>query len=278
MKKIIIIILIGLGIVFAGAVGVLYRQYINDIDGGGMNEEKIHIVTISEIPAEKLEALAGKRIFFGHQSVGGNIMEGLAELDGAHGSLHLNIVKTTDLSGIEGPVFAHQWIGKNMAPKSKVDEFARLMRNDLKDKVDIAFFKFCYVDFHYDTDLEPILDYYKSTMARLEKEFPNVIFFHSTVPYNIRTGGFKGFLENLLGRDHNIKRSGYNRMLRREYGPVKLFDLARFESTYPDGKRERSGKNSYAIIPAYSESGGHLNKKGREVIATQLLNFLTMLL
>ncbi len=273
MKKIITMFIVLL-LLAAGVIGFLYFEYSR---GDDMNYEKIPPKSISDITGETLTALSQKRIFFGHQSIGNNIMEGLARLSDAHEALNLNIVKTADLAGIEGPVFAHAIVGKNLDPKSKVDDFVRLMKTNLKDKVDIAFFKFCYVDIRSDTDLEPILDYYKSAMDQLKKECPNVTFFHSTVPLNLKTPGMKGFVKNILGRDHNIKRSEYNRMLRKVYDSKEIFDLERFVSTYPDGRREKGGKNSFAIVPAYSSSGGHLNEKGQEVIAVQLLDFLASL-
>lgn len=273
MKKIITVLIVLL-LLAAGVIGYLYFQYSK---GGDMNYEKIPPKSLSDIPGEKLNALSQKRIFFGHQSIGNNIMEGLARISETHDALNLNIVKTSDLADIEGPVFAHAIVGKNLKPKSKVDDFVRIMKTQLKDKVDIAFFKFCYVDIRYDTNLQPILDYYKSAMDQLKKECPNVTFFHSTVPLNLKTPGMKGFVKNILGRDHNIKRSEYNRMLRKAYKPDELFDLERFVSTYPDGRREKGGKNSFAIVPEYSSSGGHLNEKGQEVIAVQLLDFIASL-
>jgi len=273
MKKIITVLIV-FAVLAAGVFGYLYFQYNK---GDDMSYEKIPPKSFSDIPVEKLEALSQKRVFFGHQSIGVNIVEGLARLDKTHDELNLDIVETTDLANHEGPVFAHARVGKNLDPNSKVDDFARIMKTNLKDKVDIAFFKFCYVDFRYDTDLRPVLDYYKSAMDRLKKECPNVTFVHCTVPLNLKTGGLKGFVKNILGRDHNIKRSEYNRMLRKVYDPGEIFDLERFVSTYPDGRREKSGKNSYAIVPAYSGSGGHLNEKGQEVVAVQLLDFLAAL-
>ena len=273
IKKIIMMFIVFL-VLIAGVIGFFYFEYT---EGDDMNYEKIPPKSFSDIPTEKLNMISQKRIFFGHQSIGFNIMNGLARLNDAHESLNLNIVETTDLTDQEGPVFAHAKLGKNLDPKSKVDDFVRIMKTGLKDKVDIAFFKFCYVDLRYDTDLEPVLDYYKSAMDQLKKECPNVTFFHTTVPLNLKTPGLKGFAKNFLGRDHNIKRSEYNRMLRNVYDAKELFDLERFVSTYPDGRREKGGKNHYAIVPEYSSSGGHLNEKGQDVIAVQLLDFLASL-
>lgn len=58
--------------------------------------------------------LAGKKIFFGHQSVGYDIMEGVSALQKEHPSIRLTIVETTDPSRFDGPVFAHAQVGRNL--------------------------------------------------------------------------------------------------------------------------------------------------------------------
>ena len=78
--------------------------------------------------------------------------------------------------------------------------------------------------------------------------------------------------------DDNIKRSEFNDRLREEYGTKEfLFDLATLESTYPDGSKaifKDSGKTYYHMVPDYTDDGGHLNERGRKIIAENLLIFL----
>jgi lysophospholipase L1-like esterase len=70
-------------------------------------------------------------------------------------------------------------------------------------------------------------------------------------------------------------------LLRKNYeGKEPVFDLARIESTRPDGTREtftQDGKTYYALVPAYTKDGGHLNKLGRKKVAEQLLLLLVSL-
>jgi hypothetical protein len=76
----------------------------------------------------------------------------------------------------------------------------------------------------------------------------------------------------------NIKREQFNTMLRDTYRGKPVFDLAAFESTYPDGSRESSvhdGRECYAMVPLYATEGGdHLNAFGRKLAARRLLHVL----
>jgi hypothetical protein len=268
MKKLILIVVVVL-IVALGAIFYFYSQ------GEEMEYEKVPLKAFSDLTQEQLQNVAGKRIYFGHQSVGQGMMKGLEELSKAHELLNLVIVEASDLQEHEGPVFAHSRVGRNAAPNSKVDEFVKFVGTGLKDKVDIAFFKYCFADFTRKTDVQPIFKYYKEAMSRLKEEYPNVTFIHCTVPYYRKSGGIKGVIKRILNRDHNVSRERFNDLMRAEYGPKELFDLAKIESTYPDGKRERGDKSKFSLVPEYTRDGGHLNVKGREVIGVQLLDFLS---
>ena len=51
-------------------------------EGGAMFEEPITLGSIENISPEALVALSSSRIFFGHQSVGDNIVEGIKAIAG----------------------------------------------------------------------------------------------------------------------------------------------------------------------------------------------------
>ena len=78
-----------------------------------------------------------------------------------------------------------------------------------------------------------------------------------------------------------IKRNEFNDMMRNEYEDREpIFDLALIESTFLDGKREMYQENDiiyYSLVPDYTNDGGHLNEKGRKLVAEQLLIFLSEL-
>jgi hypothetical protein len=89
-------------------------------------------------------------------------------------------------------------------------------------------------------------------------------------------------VKQLLGRPlkstlSNIKREEYNQLIRSAFPKELVFDLARIESTRPDGKPENhpSGTNPVpALLPDYTYDGGHLNALGMKVVAVEFLNFL----
>ena len=261
---IILIILVGTLLVFTSK-------------GEQMKYDKIPPRKMADLNAEDLKKISGMRIYFGHQSVGGGIVKGLEVLDGKLEALNLNIVETDNLLDHEGPVFAHSRVGENTKPKSKVDHFVKIMENGLQDKVDVALFKFCYADVNTNTDVKAEFDYYKTSLEKLQQKYPNVIIVHSTVPYYRKSGGFKGIIKRIINRDYNLGRDRFNQLMRAHYQPGHLFDLGVIEATYPDGRREQGDKSAYALAPIYTHDGGHLNDKGKEMVAIQFLHFLASL-
>lgn len=245
-------------------------------------QEKISDMHVDKV---KLQELAKKRIFFGHQSVGFNIMDGVSDVIKSDNSFGLEVRKTKDPAQFTGGgIFFHDMIGKNEDPVAKVMDFKRVIENGIGEKVDIAFFKFCYVDVDRNTDIDKLFDLYVNTMDDLQKTFPNINFLHFTVPIRIKAQGAKLTIKRLVGmkidEDEDAKeRMLFNDLLRKKYSKTgKLFDLAAWESTYSDGKRNAKsihGQSVEFLIPEYSRDGRHLNEKGRVYIATHLLHFLS---
>ena len=89
---------------------------------------------------DQLERLARLKIFFGHQSVGGNILG--ATPDVAAAGVAPEIVESEN-SVASGPLILHSYIGRNGDPLGKLAEFDRIIRSGVGDSVDIAVFKFC---------------------------------------------------------------------------------------------------------------------------------------
>lgn len=221
--------------------------------------------------------VASKTVYFGHQSVGYNILDGVSAI--AKDVLVVDM--SSDPSFPQTPAFIHSPIGENQNPISKIDDFTNRMNTDLSGRVDIAFLKFCYVDFDERTDIDAVFSYYKEAMAELSRRHPGVKFIHLTVPLVARQGGIKNAIKRMLGRDvytdnENIVRQKFNALLRAEYKDV--FDVARLESTRINGKvleHTRKGFTYNSLVPEYTSDGGHLNDLGSRIIAKELLLFLT---
>lgn len=247
-------------------------------------EKKSYITSIKDVPVSNWKILAEKRIYFGHQSVGYNIIEGMNEVMKDNIQVRLNINKmTSSAPSFQTPAFVHSDIGKNGDPSSKVDDFAKVLGTKGNDQANFAMFKFCYVDFDRTTEVNRIFEYYRTSMAQLKRTHPKTRFIHVTVPLVSMNVGLKDLVKKILGRsikdpDVNVKRNRFNDLLRKEYeGKELIFDLAGIESTYPDGRRAsftHDGKSYYSMVPKYTDDGGHLNESGRRIVAEQFLVFL----
>lgn len=238
---------------------------------------------LANVPLEAWVRLSGRTIFFGHQSVGYDIIDGIQDLAASHGSLNLNIVETNDANEIEGSVLAHARIGRNMDPDSKIAEFKMLMEGGLAEKVDVAFFKFCFVDIGSTSDPDAILTTYCEAMNTLKSRFPQVVFVHVTVPLcgppKTAKGMLKASIKRLIGRPpvlgENQARARYNALLRKRFsGKEPLFDLALYETLGLNGLPHyslRNGQEVPILVRSYTDDGGHLNAMGRRHVAEQLL-------
>lgn len=237
---------------------------------------------VDKISSDEWKVIAQKRILFGHQSVGKNLIDGLNDLAGKDPVARLNIVETDSPVGTSGPIFAHFPVGANTKPDSKIASFADHLTKNGKN-IDVAFFKFCYVDTNMDTDVESLFQRYQKAMVELKKQFPDVAFVHVTIPLTSLEAGFKGSIKKMFGKpvgeEANVVRTRYNTLLRNAYaGREPLFDLAAVESTAPDGSRIQGQKNGAAyeaLCPQYTYDGGHLNELGRSRCAIAMIQTLS---
>jgi len=243
----------------------------------------VTLSSIDDVPREYWVRLAEKKVFFGHQSVGYNIIEGIGDIVRKRSYIKLNIVETCDPAEFDVPIFAHSQVGSNTDPVSKIESFTSIMDAGVGNMVDIAFFKFCYVDIMRNSDPQEILDRYIAAIEDMEGRYPESRFLHVTVPIRSVPKGAKAnlkqFIKRLIGKagvlDDNKMRLSYNKLLNDAYGEKgSIFDLALTESLRPNGLRCYAAKGPervYVMAPEYTEDGGHLNTLGREKVAEQLL-------
>ncbi|MCP4748625.1 MAG: hypothetical protein GY874_21185 [Desulfobacteraceae bacterium] len=233
---------------------------------------------LSEVPDAIWAKVAKMKIFFGHQSVGFNIIDGINDIMKDNTKINLNIVETLDISQYEDGVFAHFRVGENFKSLSKIEHFKKIVLNNKNKNLDLSFLKLCYVDINKNTDIKKIFIQYQNAMGQVSKE---VKILHFTVPLQTNQTTWKTCLKSLLGRGDrweyadNIKRNEYNNMLLSKYKNTRQFvDIAKIESTYDNGKREKfkaNGKQYYSMIKEYTYDRGHLNEISRQKVANELL-------
>ncbi len=206
----------------------------------------------------QLREVRATRIFFGHQSVGANILDGLATLYAA-GSVPAPVVVEGKAPTAGG--FGNAYIGANFNPKSKLSDFNAWIRNrGVGANTQVAFMKLCYVDVGAGFDANAWFAQYRSTLSALQAAYPKVVFLHVTAPLTT------------YSPSDNVARYKLNVLMRKEYASSgRLIDLAALESTRPDGSRVTgsSGGQAYEqLYEGYTSDGGHLNQAGAQRAAS----------
>lgn len=233
------------------------------------------------LTAEEARAAAETRVFFGHQSIGGNVIKGINSL-----YTQLGVTRPASVNLDSGPaaaipagggVLADAHVGDNGRPIGKLAEFEQLLRSGVGARVDVAFIKFCYADIRgargadY-ASVDELFNAYVATMTRLERDFPDITFLYTTAP--VENADIKG--EDIA--EYNANRARYNALIRNRYaGTGRLWDVAKAESTAPDGSRVTTtynGATHEALYGGYTLDGGHLYEDGTRVVATPLLRLL----
>ncbi len=186
-------------------------------------------------------------VVFGHQSVGGNLLEGLAALadeDGERWGIERAEDPGAEWFG-EHDGLGDFYVGENEDPMRKIADFRERLTGDVGGAVDVAMFKLCYVDLPEEgSQPKKVFEAARKAIEEVEKRHPKLDVVWWTCP--IETGG-------------NRARNEYNRLVRsycRE-NLKPLFDIADIES---DGKGD-------TMREEYTDDGGHLNEDGRARVA-----------
>lgn len=223
-------------------------------------------------------------VFFGHQSVGANIVTGLTELPDTERRTGPRICEAHHTSRADNPsdtrwMLIHCPVGRNREPLSKLEAFERLAGEKFAGDVDLALFKFCYVDVTSATAVDDLFRTYITRMTALAQALPQMRFAHVTVPLRAVQPRWRATLGRMLGRsdpevEHNRAREDFNRRLREAVPSQMLFDLAAIESgPQADGVTAQPR----ALRAHWTNDGGHLNAPGRRIAARAFVQFLESL-
>lgn len=238
---------------------------------------------LNESDSQKINNM---RIYFGHQSVGYNILEGIQELKNEYPLIGLSIIEEEKPGKIEKPMLLHSKVGKNRDPESKINDFVANIENGIGKSADYVALKLCYVDIKRQTNVEDLFEKYQNAVSKIKKQFPNLKIIHFTAPLKTVQTGSVAWFKRVLGKkpggyENNIKRNQYNDYIREKYqGVDPIFDIAAIESTKVDGTKQFfSVKNEKyeSLVPGYTKDGGHLNVIGRKRLAEKFILFLVSL-
>jgi hypothetical protein len=254
---------------------------VQGCDHGAMTQSSTES-PLNAVAAADWDWLAGQRVFFGHQSVGQNVVDGIRDVLADHPEIGLRLVGTQEPEVVTGPAFIHALVGRNGDVFSKTREFRAILR-EAREPVAIAFHKYCYVDVGFGTNPDSLFKAYQEGTEAARAQGLTIV--HVTMPLTTTESGLRGFVKQLLHRGTQVElnaiRNRYNELLRDHYRAKEpVFDLAALESTRVDGGRSFSLAGSdtvYSLAPEYTSDGGHLNAIGRRRVAEALLAFLARL-
>lgn len=237
--------------------------------GDGMNKEET-AMTVPSVTPDVWQAITRKRIAFGHQSVGNNIISGIRTL-AMKSEIPLKIIESRNIGPDSG--ITHFRIGQNGDPASKIKDFSEVVRSG--QAPDIALMKLCYVDIESRTDAEKLAKDYIKALEELSRQFPQTVFVAVTTPITVLQRGPKAWVKKLLGRStglaENLRRQEFNQAVRSRFGSRgRIFDLAGAEAEGV-GEHMYEGRNVAVMNPAISSDGGHLNDRGAQMVAADLL-------
>jgi len=226
-----------------------------------------------------------KKIVFVYRSVGRDILEGIRELGTKYDQSEFNFIKSDTVTGklrADRGFIMQQWLNMNSSPQDLKKNYEDLLDKIQVKNIDFAMVRFS--PFFGNNNVEENFKKVRIAIEDLKKEFPDTEFLISTFGLTHSKTTLKTWIKKLIGQDDiweydsNITVNEFNRHMRETYGnEATFFDLAKIQSTYPNGERStftKKGKTYYHMVSEYTHDGTHLSAKGREVIAEQFLTLI----
>lgn len=227
--------------------------------------------TIAQPTAEQWQRVAQLHILFAHQSVGGNLLDGIQSLASAQ---HIPLLITETRTPLAGPGIQHFKVGHNEDPNGKLVDFRTTFANI--PATDIALLKFCFIDFTPSIDPQLLAQNYIATLDDLARAHPHTVFVPMTSPLTTVQSGPRAWLKKLLGQEpggyaSNTRRHIFNQALRAHYSGKQLFDLAALESGRGQSSIEVQGQPIEVLNPKLTDDGGHLNTTAQRLFGGALI-------
>ena len=238
--------------------------------------------TGSPINWSRWSVIAGRTVYFGHQSVGSGIVAGVEGVTQEH-ALPLRVVQTGEPATVTGPAFVHFLAGQNRDYASKNAAMLRLLESPTRAQRPVVVLKYCYLDINSRADPAMMFGAYRDTVDTIHAEHPDVTVVHATIPLTTVESAFKSGARHLFGRqtrrDAAVARHRYNELVRAEFKATEpIFDLAKVEATQPNGLLAGFTAGGYMIetlAPHNTNDGGHLSVRCQRATAEALLDVLS---
>jgi hypothetical protein len=127
---------------------------------------------------------------------------------------------------------------------------------------------------------------YRDTVDTIQFEHRDVTVVHATIPLTTVEGALKSGAMQFFGRptrrEAAVTRQRYNELVRAEFkGTQPIFDLAKVESTQPDGMVAgftASGGMIETLAPENTGDGCHLSASAQRTVARAFLDILAQVI
>jgi hypothetical protein len=232
--------------------------------------------------SSRWSVMAGRTVYFGHQSIGSGVVAGVEGLTREH-ALPLRVVQTREPASISGPAFVHFLAGQSRDFASKNAAVLRLLESPTRARKPVVLLKYCSGDISSPAEASTMFEAYRDMVETIQFEHPDVTVVHATIPLMTVEGALESGARQFFGRptrrEPAIARHRYNEIVRAEFADTEaIFDLARVEATQPDGTLAgftAGGRIIETLAPANTDDGSHLNARCQRAAATTLLDVLS---
>ena len=215
----------------------------------------------------RIAAASALDVYFEHASVGQNVVDGIdalassTDLSSGHASWSDESTAISWFASNDGLVDNHRG---NPGAEAKISTFQGDMTDALAAAVDVAMFKFCWIDApEGETAATTLFDSVRRVMEALEAAYPSVAFVWWTMPIETEQTSY--------GYDIEARQS-YNDKVRAYCGDQGkwLLDIADIEGHDETGEAatlDIGGTSYEALCPDYAADTGHLNSAGAQKLA-----------
>jgi hypothetical protein len=259
---------------------------------------EIDLVALDRVPEACWSDLRGKRIYFAHGTLGGQIVHGVETVLSRKSSIAMQVLSyrgqerdahrrerrgTAEADAFDRPGIFHAPIGHDGEPEDKIDAFEAFLLSPEAGKVDVALLKFSCADIGRSTDVNRVMDRYVQAVDALKAARPGLVIVHCTAPLREPDHGAKAAIKKAVGVGPdaaNANRGRYNELLRKRFADGRIFDVARAESRRLDGTEETvlvKNERWPALAPEYGQGARELTEAGRVVLGREFLLALSQL-
>lgn len=265
---------------------------IRKAEQGGPKVSDVDLAALDRVGETCWADLRGKRVYFAHEELGGEIVKGVETVLARKSELGLQVFSyrgqereakgrerrgAGEATAFDKPGVFHATIGHDGEPEDKIDAFEEFLLSSGADKIDVAVLKLSCADIGRSTDVNRVLDRYTQAVESIRRARPKLEIIHCTAPLREADHGAKAAVKKMVGVGTdaaNANRGRYNDLLRKRFDGEIVLDLARAESRRLDGTEEVvvvKNERWPALAAEFGKGPHELTEAGRVTLGREFL-------